>query len=118
VKTTRRYVDTSNTYLSIDATSMIRGISKEKPSLLFDLCIDIIWSAYEVIGDSTRLCERCQLDIISQMQQGLAGTHKSGANQSTSTDRNPNMEAGILSSRGLDLKDDIAIAIVCVELRA
>jgi hypothetical protein len=46
------------------------------------------------------------------------GTHKSGANQSTSTDRNPNMEAGILSSRGLDLKDDIAIAIVCVELRA
>ena len=61
MKPTRRYVDASNTsktYLSIDATSMIRGISKEKPSLLFDLCIDIIWSAYDVMGDSTRLCEK------------------------------------------------------------
>ena len=52
------------------------------------------------------------------MQQGILGTYKSGANQSTSTDRNPNMEAGILSSRGLDLKEDIAIAIVRAELRA
>ena len=59
------------------------------------------------------------VSLISYVDAGVCkDTHKSGANQSTSTDRNPNMEAGILSSRGLDLKEDIAIAIVRAELRA
>jgi hypothetical protein len=34
-------------------------------------------------------------------------TYKIGANQSTRTVRNPNMLDGILSSRGLDLKEDM-----------
>ena len=32
-------------YLSIEATSMMRGMSREKPSLLFDRWIEKIWSA-------------------------------------------------------------------------
>lgn len=32
------------TYLSIEATSMIRGMSREKPALDFVLCMDTAWS--------------------------------------------------------------------------
>jgi hypothetical protein len=33
------------THFNIDATSIIKGISRENPSLVFFLCIDAIWSA-------------------------------------------------------------------------
>lgn len=32
---------------------MIRGMSREKPALVFLRCIDIAWSLYEIIGDRT-----------------------------------------------------------------
>lgn len=44
-------------HLRIDATSIMRGMSREKPSLVLDRCMELIWSAYEVIGDRTRLEE-------------------------------------------------------------
>jgi hypothetical protein len=39
-------------YLSRDATSIIRGISSENPALDFVRCIAYVWSAYEVIGET------------------------------------------------------------------
>lgn len=38
-------------YLSIEATSIMRGMSNEKPALDLLLWIAIVWSAYEVIGE-------------------------------------------------------------------
>jgi hypothetical protein len=39
------------TYLKIDATNMINGMSNENPALDFVRCIEYVWSAYEVIGE-------------------------------------------------------------------
>lgn len=39
----------------MDATSMMRGMSREKPSLDLVRWIERIWSAYEVMGDAIRL---------------------------------------------------------------
>jgi hypothetical protein len=55
------------------------------------------------MGERTRLEYRNQLDSPCP----LVGTYKIGANQSTRTVRNANMLAGILSSRGLDVKEDM-----------
>lgn len=38
-------------YLKTDATSMINGISKEKPALDLVRCMEYVWSAYEVMGE-------------------------------------------------------------------
>jgi hypothetical protein len=42
----------SAAYFSIDATSIINGISSENPALDFVRCIEYIWSAYEVMGET------------------------------------------------------------------
>ena len=39
------------TYLKIDATNIINGISSENPALDFVRCIEYVWSAYEVMGE-------------------------------------------------------------------
>jgi len=36
----------------MDATSIINGISRENPALDFVRCIEYIWSAYEVMGET------------------------------------------------------------------
>lgn len=41
-------------YLSSEATSMMSGMSREKPALDFVRCIEYAWSLYERTGDSTR----------------------------------------------------------------
>ncbi len=38
-------------YLRTDATSIINGISNEKPALDLVLCMEYVWSAYEVMGE-------------------------------------------------------------------
>lgn len=43
------------TYLKMDATSMMRGISNENPAEFLDRWMLYIWSEYEISGDSTRL---------------------------------------------------------------
>lgn len=43
----------SCTYLKAEATNMISGMSKEKPALDLFLCIEYVWSEYEVRGDTT-----------------------------------------------------------------
>jgi len=35
----------------MDATSIINGMSSEKPALDFVRCIEYVWSAYEVMGE-------------------------------------------------------------------
>jgi hypothetical protein len=40
--------------LSSDATSMIRGMSREKPALDLVRCIEYAWSLYESTGDKMR----------------------------------------------------------------
>jgi hypothetical protein len=42
-------------YLRIEATSMIRGMSREKPAEDLVLWILHIWSAYDVTGEEMRL---------------------------------------------------------------
>lgn len=42
-------------YLRIEATSMIRGMSNENPAELRDRLMLKIWSAYDVTGDVMRL---------------------------------------------------------------
>lgn len=39
----------------MEATSMIKGISREKPAEERLRCMEYIWSAYEVMGEVTRL---------------------------------------------------------------
>jgi len=41
-------------HLHNDATSMMSGISSEKPALDRFRCIEKAWSLYESIGDMTR----------------------------------------------------------------
>lgn len=51
-------------YLRIDATSMIKGISSENPAELLVRWILAIWSAYDVTGDVMRLCGTAMVSII------------------------------------------------------
>jgi len=41
-------------YLNSDATSMINGISREKPALDLFRRIEMAWSLYEMMGDRIR----------------------------------------------------------------
>ena len=71
-------------YLRIDATSMIKGISSENPAELLVRCILAIWSAYDVTGDVMRLYSTAMVSIIRFIKpfanvQKLGPTHKNGA---------------------------------------
>lgn len=41
-------------YLNMDAMSIIRGMSKEKPALDLLRCMDIAWSLYDRTGDKIK----------------------------------------------------------------
>lgn len=62
-------------YLRIEATSIMRGMSREKPSLLFERCIDRIWSAYEVRGDNARLGD----DVSKDTEHSRHSAYNNGA---------------------------------------
>lgn len=78
-------------YLRIDATSMIKGISSENPAELLVRCILAIWSAYDVTGDVIRLCGTAMISITRFIKpfanvRKLGPTHKNGAPYSRITE--------------------------------
>lgn len=81
--------DDVQAHFKIDATSMIRGMSNEKPAEHLVLCILSIWSAYDVMGAVAKLhCnKRSSAFPRCFSPASKSSTHKNGAAYSTTKER-------------------------------
>lgn len=61
---------------------MIRGISREKPALVFLRCIETAWSLYEMMGDST-MKTGARTAVASFMSPSMVGGKASVARDET-----------------------------------
>ena len=65
----------------MDATNIIKGISSEKPALDFVLCMEYVWSAYEVMGEimmKTGAMKPVTKDTIPILKEVSGTRQKSG----------------------------------------